>query len=43
MCRAVTGHHLVIDEMKSAFGQIGALRPAQARSVVIRHPGALHF
>jgi hypothetical protein len=33
----------VIDEMKSAFGQIGALRPAQARSVVIRHPGALHF
>jgi L-lactate dehydrogenase (cytochrome) len=34
---------LMIDEMKSAFGQIGALRPAQARSVVIRHPGALHF
>jgi hypothetical protein len=26
-----------------AFGQIGALRPAQARSAVIRHPGALHF
>jgi L-lactate dehydrogenase (cytochrome) len=34
---------LMIDEMKSAFGQIGALRPVQARSVVIRHPGALQF
>jgi len=34
---------LMIDEMKAAFGQIGARRPAQARSVVIRHPGALHF
>jgi (S)-mandelate dehydrogenase len=34
---------LMIDEMKSAFGQIGALRPAQARSAAIRHPGALHF
>jgi isopentenyl diphosphate isomerase/L-lactate dehydrogenase-like FMN-dependent dehydrogenase len=34
---------LMIDEMKSAFGQIGALRPAQARSAVIRHPGAMHF
>ena len=34
---------LLIDEMKSAFGQVGALRPAQARSVVIRHPGAMHF
>ncbi len=33
----------MIDEMKSVFGQIGALRPAQARSAVIRHPGALHF
>jgi hypothetical protein len=29
--------------MKSAFGQIGASRPAQARSAVIRHPDALHF
>jgi len=29
--------------MKSAFGQIGALRPAQARSATVRHPGALHF
>ena len=34
---------LMIDEMKSAFGQVGALRPAQARSAVIRHPGAMHF
>ena len=34
---------LMIDEMKSAFGQIGAGRPAEARSVVIRHPGALQF
>jgi L-lactate dehydrogenase (cytochrome) len=34
---------LMIDEMKSAFGQIGAQRPAQARAATIRHPGALHF
>jgi L-lactate dehydrogenase (cytochrome) len=34
---------LMIDEMKSAFGQVGALNPAQARSAVIRHPGAMHF
>jgi L-lactate dehydrogenase (cytochrome) len=34
---------LLIDEMRSAFGQIGALRPVQARSAVIRHPGALQF
>ena len=34
---------LMIDEMKAAFGQIVARRPMQARSVVIRHPGALHF
>jgi (S)-mandelate dehydrogenase len=34
---------LLIDEMKSAFGQIGACRPAEARSVTARHPGALHF
>jgi hypothetical protein len=33
----------MIDEMKSAFGQIGALRPTQARSATIRHPGALRF
>jgi (S)-mandelate dehydrogenase len=34
---------LLIDEMKSALGQIGAGCPAEARSVTIRHPGALHF
>jgi L-lactate dehydrogenase (cytochrome) len=34
---------LMIDEMKSAFGQIGASRPAQARSAMIRHSGAVHF
>jgi (S)-mandelate dehydrogenase len=34
---------LFIDEMKSAFGQIGARQPADARSVRIRHPGALQF
>jgi hypothetical protein len=33
----------MIDEMKSAFGQIGAARPTQARSVVIRHAGELRF
>ena len=34
---------LMIDEMKSALGQIGALRPSEARSAAIRHPGALHL
>jgi L-lactate dehydrogenase (cytochrome) len=34
---------LMIDEMRSAFGQIGARHPAEARSAVIRHPGVLHF
>jgi L-lactate dehydrogenase (cytochrome) len=34
---------LLIEEMKAAFGQIGARRPNEARSVVIRHPGALNF
>jgi len=34
---------LMIDEMKSAFGQIGATQPAGARALAIRHPGALHF
>jgi (S)-mandelate dehydrogenase len=34
---------LMIDEMKSAFGQVGARQPKEARSVTIRHPGALHF
>jgi L-lactate dehydrogenase (cytochrome) len=34
---------LFIDEMKSAFGQIGARHPAEARQVVVRHPGVLQF
>jgi (S)-mandelate dehydrogenase len=34
---------LMIDEMKSAFGQLGAFHPKEARSVTIRHPGALQF
>ena len=34
---------LMIEEMKSALGQIGALRPSEARSAAIRHPGALHL
>jgi len=39
------GHVLdiMIDEMRSAFGQIGAQQPADARSVLVRHPGALQF
>jgi (S)-mandelate dehydrogenase len=34
---------LLIDELRSALGQVGALSPAQARNVMVRHPGALHF
>jgi (S)-mandelate dehydrogenase len=34
---------LMIDEMRAALGQIGARSLAEARSVVIRHPGALRF
>jgi L-lactate dehydrogenase (cytochrome) len=34
---------LLIDEVQSALGQIGAHRPEEARSVTVRHPGALHF
>jgi L-lactate dehydrogenase (cytochrome) len=34
---------LLIDELQSALGQIGAHSPAEARSVVVRHPGELHF
>jgi hypothetical protein len=33
----------MIDEMKSAFGQVGAFHPEEARSVVVRHPGAYAF
>ena len=34
---------LMIDEMKSAFGQIGVASPAQARAAVVRHVDALAF
>ena len=34
---------LLIDETRAALGQIGAHGPAEAREVVIRHPGALVF
>jgi L-lactate dehydrogenase (cytochrome) len=34
---------LLIDELQSALGQIGAHSPAEARNVMVRHPGALHF
>lgn len=34
---------LLIDETRAALGQIGAHGPAQAREVVVRHPGALSF
>ena len=34
---------LLTEETQAALGQIGAHTPAHARSVVIRHPGALQF
>jgi (S)-mandelate dehydrogenase len=34
---------LFIDELQSALGQIGAHSPAEARDVVLRHPGAYDF
>ncbi len=34
---------LMIDELQSALGQIGAMSPAEARNVKVRHPGALQF
>jgi L-lactate dehydrogenase (cytochrome) len=34
---------LLIDETRAALGQIGAFSPADARAVVIRHPGAFAF
>ena len=34
---------LLIDETRAALGQIGAMSPAEARSVAVRHPGALAF
>jgi len=34
---------LMIDEMRATLGQLGARTLSDARSVVIRHPGALNF
>jgi (S)-mandelate dehydrogenase len=34
---------LLIDELQSALGQIGAHSPLEARNVMVRHPGALQF
>ncbi|MGO9326877.1 MAG: alpha-hydroxy-acid oxidizing protein [Steroidobacteraceae bacterium] len=34
---------LLIEETQAALGQLGAHTPTEARSVVIRHPGALEF
>jgi L-lactate dehydrogenase (cytochrome) len=34
---------LLIHEAKAVLGQIGARCPAEARSVLARHPGALRF
>src|ERR1700680_655777 len=34
---------ILIEETQAALGQLGALTPEQARAVVIRHNGALHF
>ena len=34
---------LLADEARAALGQIGVHSPGEARSVVIRHPGALAF
>jgi L-lactate dehydrogenase (cytochrome) len=35
--------NLLTDELRSAYGQIGARSAADARAVVVRHPGALRF
>ncbi len=34
---------LLIEEMRAVFGQVGARRPAEACSLIFRHPGALQF
>jgi (S)-mandelate dehydrogenase len=34
---------LLTEQTQAALGQIGARRPADARAVVVRHPGALRF
>jgi hypothetical protein len=33
----------MIDEMKAAVGQFGAMSLAQLRSLTIRHTGAINF
>lgn len=34
---------VLAEETQAALGQIGARLPAEARSIVVRHPGALHL
>jgi len=34
---------LMMDELQSALGQVGAHSPDEARDVVVRHPGAYDF
>jgi L-lactate dehydrogenase (cytochrome) len=34
---------LLTEETRAALGQIGARKPGDARSVVVRHPGAMRF
>ena len=34
---------LLIDELQSALGQVGARSPDEARNVMVRHPGAYDF
>jgi L-lactate dehydrogenase (cytochrome) len=34
---------ILIEETQAALGQLGAHTPAESRSVMIRHPGAVHF
>jgi hypothetical protein len=43
--RGRPGHviDLLIEETQAALGQLGAHTPDEARSVVIRHKGALQF
>ena len=34
---------LLAEETQAALGQIGTASPAEARNVVVRHPGALRL
>ena len=34
---------LLIEETKAALGQLGAKKPEDVRSIVVRHDGALEF